>query len=68
MIFRNVFHIEANMFSSRIAVAPKLEVMIKIVLRKSTFRPLASVKWPSSKTCNKILKTSGWAFLLHLAK
>ncbi len=32
------------------------------VFLKSTFRPLASVKWPSSRTCNKILKTSGWAF------
>ena len=30
-----------------------------IALRKSTLRPKASVKRPSSMTCNSVLKTSG---------
>ena len=33
-----------------------------IVLRKSTLRPEPSVRCPSSKICNMVLKTSGWAF------
>ena len=32
------------------------------VLRKSTVRPCPSVTRPSSKTCKRTLKTSGWAF------
>ena len=38
------------------------EVMIRIVLRKSTVRPLPSVIRPSSRTCSRTLNTSGWAF------
>src|SRR5690606_18223727 len=38
------------------------EVMMIIVLRKSTFLPRLSVNCPSSKTCNNKLNTSGWAF------
>ena len=33
-----------------------------MLLRKSTRRPLASVRWPSSNIWSSILKTSGWAF------
>ena len=36
--------------------------MIRTVLVKSTVRPWPSVSRPSSSTCNKMLKTSGWAF------
>ena len=45
-----------------ICAAPMFEVMITITLRKSTLRPCASVSLPSSSTCNRMLKTSGWAF------
>src|SRR3954454_964072 len=38
------------------------EVMITIALRKSTVRPCASVRRPSSRICRRMLKTSGWAF------
>ena len=38
------------------------EVMMMMVLRKSTPRPLASVSLPSSRICSRILNTSGWAF------
>ena len=41
---------------------PTFEVMMRIVLRKSTVRPAPSVRRPSSKSCNSVLKTSGWAF------
>ena len=41
---------------------PMFEVMMMMVLRKSTVRPLLSVRRPSSSTCNKMLKTSGCAF------
>ena len=36
-------------------------MMIQVCL-KSTFLPCASVIWPSSSTCNKMLNTSGCAF------
>ena len=42
--------------------APTLEVMMMMVLRKSTLRPLASDRLPSSMICSSMLKASGWAF------
>ena len=45
-----------------IVAAPMFDVMITIVLRKSTLRPWASVSFPSSRICRRMLKTSGWAF------
>ncbi|MCY1246293.1 hypothetical protein D9M72_595120 [compost metagenome] len=41
---------------------PILEVMMMTVLRKSMVRPCESVIRPSSSTCSKVLKMSGWAF------
>ena len=41
---------------------PRLEVSTRIVLRKSTVRPWPSVSRPSSSTCSRMSKTSGWAF------
>ena len=38
------------------------EVMITIVLRKSTLRPWASVSFPSSRIWSRMLNTSGCAF------
>src|SRR5690242_17940701 len=35
--------------------APRFEVMIRMVLRKSTVLPRPSVSWPSSNTCNRML-------------
>ncbi len=45
-----------------ISAAPMFEVMITIALRKSTVRPWASVRRPSSRICRRMLKTSGCAF------
>ena len=45
-----------------IVAAPMFDVMITIVLRKSTLRPWASVSFPSSRIWRRMLKTSGWAF------
>ncbi len=42
--------------------APMLEVMMMIVFLKSMVLPSPSVRWPSSKTWSRTLKTSGWAF------
>ena len=42
--------------------APIFDVMIMIVFLKSTVLPSASVRIPSSKTCNRMLKMSGCAF------
>ena len=42
--------------------APRFEVMITIVFRKSTRRPWASVSFPSSRIWRRMLNTSGWAF------
>ena len=39
--------------------APRFEVMMMIVLRKSTRRPLASVRCPSSRIWRRMLNTSG---------
>ena len=44
------------------ASAPALDVMMIRVLRKSTSRPLLSVRRPSSRTWSRMLNTSGWAF------
>ncbi len=41
---------------------PRLEVRIRMVLRKSTVRPWPSVRRPSSRTWSRMSKTSGWAF------
>jgi hypothetical protein len=41
---------------------PMFEVMMMTVFLKSTVRPLPSVNRPSSRTCNRTLKTSGCAF------
>ena len=51
-----------TVLSSRRAVAPRFDVMMIMVFEKSTLRPLLSVKTPSSKTCKRTLKMSGWAF------
>ena len=48
--------------SLRIRSEPMLLVMTMIVFRKSTLRPFASVRWPSSKIWSRMLKTSGCAF------
>jgi len=40
----------------------RLEVPIRMVLRKETARPWASARRPSSRICSSMLKTSGWAF------
>jgi hypothetical protein len=42
--------------------APRFEVMMISVLRKSTVRPWPSVSRPSSSTCSNTLNTSGCAF------
>ena len=42
--------------------APTFDVMMMIVFLKSTVRPLLSDSRPSSRICNKTLKTSGCAF------
>ena len=36
--------------------------MMITVLLNERLRPLASVMCPSSSTCNKMLRTSAWAF------
>jgi len=41
---------------------PMFEVIITMVLRKSTLRPRLSVSWPSSSTCSRMWNTSGCAF------
>ena len=41
---------------------PRLLVMMTTVLVKSTTRPCPSVSRPSSSSCKRTLKTSGWAF------
>src|ERR1700731_2499665 len=43
-----------------ISAAPMFEVMITIAWRKSTVRPCASVRRPSSRICSRMLTTSGW--------
>ena len=46
----------------RRSAVPRLDVMISTVLRKSTERPWASVRRPSSRIWSSVLNTSGWAF------
>ena len=48
--------------------APMFEVMMMIVLRKSTVRPFASARRPSSKICSRMLKTSGCAFSISSSR
>ena len=48
--------------ASWIRSEPTFDVMMTTVLRKSTVRPLPSVRRPSSSTCRSTLKTSGCAF------
>mmetsp|Transcript_47369 Transcript_47369/g.101108 ORF Transcript_47369/g.101108 Transcript_47369/m.101108 type:complete len:252 (+) Transcript_47369:268-1023(+) len=48
--------------SFRMVRDPMLEVRMSIALVKSTVRPLLSVSLPSSRTCRRMLKTSGCAF------
>ena len=58
-------HVEIVLGLERVAeqhAAPRFEVMMSTVFLKSTVRPLASVRRPSSITCNSMLKTSGCAF------
>ena len=50
------------------SIEPMLLVMMMIVFLKSTVLPLLSVKRPSSKTCNKMLNTSGCAFSISSNK
>ena len=45
-----------------ISRAPTFDVMMMTALRKSTVRPCASVKRPSSKIWSRMLNTSGCAF------
>ena len=47
---------------SRIACEPRLEVRMMMVFLKSTVRPCESVMRPSSRTCRRMLNTSGCAF------
>jgi len=47
---------------------PTLLVMTTRVLLKSTVWPWLSLNRPSSKTCNRILKTSRWAFSISSSK
>ena len=49
----------AKSFNCRV---PALLVIMITVLRKSTVRPLPSVRRPSSNTCSNILNTLPWAF------
>ena len=57
------WHPRLRLHVSRIhASLPTLLVMITTVFLKSTVRPWPSVSRPSSSTCSRVLKTSGWAF------
>ena len=51
----------SDMFSFRLDT-PRLLVMMTMVLEKLTALPLASLRRPSSRICNSMLKTSGCAF------
>jgi hypothetical protein len=44
------------------------EVMMMMVFLKSTVLPKPSVSWPSSKTCSRMLKTSGCAFSISSSR
>ena len=62
----SVYTSEANepsgLMPSSILYEPMFEVMITMVLRKSTVRPWLSVSLPSSRSCSRVLNTSGCAF------
>jgi len=51
-----------------ICAAPRFEVMITIAFRKSTRRPWASVSFPSSRICRRMLNTSGCAFSISSSR
>ena len=44
------------------SLVPRFVVMMMTVFLKSTTRPWASVRRPSSRICSSELKMSGWAF------
>src|SRR6266851_5239466 len=44
------------------------EVMMMMAFLKSTVLPKPSVSWPSSNTCNRMLKTSGCAFSISSSR
>ena len=46
----------------RRSAVPRFDVMMITVFLKSTVRPCASVRRPSSRIWSRVLKTSGWAF------
>ena len=48
--------------------APMFEVMMMMAFLKSTVLPKPSVSWPSSNTCNRMLKTSGCAFSISSSR
>ena len=60
--------VKPRLVSRLIRSAPTLDVMMMIVLRKSTRRPLPSVKWPSSMTCKRTLNASGCAFSISSSR
>ena len=56
-------------FISRvICSAPTFEVMMMMVLRKSTLRPLASARLPSSMIWRSMLNASGCAFSISSSR
>ena len=58
-----IFTINNETIGDKIIVgAPTLDVNTMMVLVKSTTLPLESVNLPSSRTCSRVLKISGWAF------
>ena len=61
----DIFSTKANCLIILKGCCSRFEVMMIMVLEKSIFRPLLSVKTPSSKTCKRTLKISGWAFPPH---
>ncbi len=46
----------------RRSAVPRFDVMMMTVFLKSTDRPWASVRRPSSRIWRSVLNTSGWAF------
>src|SRR5699024_8488285 len=60
-ITRSCFSFSASVWSCS-ATAPRFEVRMRIVERKSTVRPWPSVRRPSSSTCSSTSNTSWCAF------
>jgi hypothetical protein len=54
--------LEAEPAAALDQVRADVDVMIRMVLRKSTWRPNESVRRPSSMIWSSMLNTSGWAF------